>query len=98
MGVLAWIGTGLASAGAAAGAVLAILRLVRMLARANRRFVRVCDAVGELQPNSGQSMKDKLDDVHGRVVRMEGEVADLRQVHRDDTARIWQAIANRPRE
>lgn len=63
--------------GGAAGALLAIGALVRAVWRANRRLVVVVDAVQELVPNSGHSMKDQVSQTKTAVEDLAVTVAAL---------------------
>lgn len=67
-----------------AGGVYALVRLLRMLWRANRRIVRAVDMVPrmaqlaeELSPNSGHSIKDKVNEAAAAAVRTERKVDDV---------------------
>ncbi|MFI0406570.1 hypothetical protein [Actinomadura sp. 3N508] len=53
--------------GGVAAAVAAIGFLLRGAWRTNRRFVRIADAVTELSPNSGHSIKDTVDRIETKV-------------------------------
>lgn len=53
--------------GGVAGAIAAICFLIRGAWRTNRRFVRIADAVTELSPNSGHSIKDTVHRIEAKV-------------------------------
>jgi hypothetical protein len=79
MHLLEWLGIG-------AGSLLALGALVRALWRSNRRIVKIVDAVQELAPNGGRSMKDtvtrterKVDETAVKVDATSRELCELRQ-------------------
>lgn len=47
-------------AGAGAGALAAVAALLRSIGRTTRRIVHIADAVNELVPNGGSSIKDQI--------------------------------------
>lgn len=54
--------------------VLALARLGRGAWRVNRRIVRIADAVTELSPNSGHSIKDRVEQTAKTAERTEKKV------------------------
>jgi hypothetical protein len=79
MHLLEWLGIG-------AGSLLALGALVRALWRSNRRIVKIVDAVQELAPNGGHSMKDtvtrterKVDETAVKVDETARELCELKQ-------------------
>src|SRR5690606_23770611 len=72
-GVHMTLTTVLAILGGCAG-LLAAARLIRGLWRVNRRIVRIADLVTELSPNSGHSIKDKVDQTAESTLRTEQKV------------------------
>jgi hypothetical protein len=79
MHLLEWLGIG-------AGSLLALGALVRALWRSNRRIVKIVDAVQELAPNGGRSMKDtvtrterKVDETAVKVDETVRELCELKQ-------------------
>ena len=65
--------TVLAILGGCAG-LLAAARLIRGLWRVNRRIVKIADLVTELSPDSGHSIKDKVDQTAESTLRTEQKV------------------------
>lgn len=79
MDLLIWFGGG-------AAALLALGALARGLWRINRRIVTIVDAVKELTPNGGRSIKDtvtrterKVDDTATKVEDTARELCELKQ-------------------
>lgn len=62
--------------GGGAGALLAIGAVLRWLWRANRRIVVIVDAVQELSPNHGHSIKDQVTDTAKDVAEIKAAFAD----------------------
>lgn len=72
--------------GGGSAALLAIGALARSVWRINRRIVTIVDAVKELAPNGGHSIKDtvtrterKVDDAAQKVDDTAQELSELRQ-------------------
>jgi hypothetical protein len=72
--------------GGGAAALLAIGAFVRGMWRLNRRIVVIVDAVQELSPNGGRSMKDtvtrterKVDDTAHKVDETARELCELKE-------------------
>ncbi|WP_165964236.1 hypothetical protein [Actinomadura sp. KC216] len=61
------------------GGVYALVRLLRGAWRVNRRIVRIADAVTELSPNSGHSIKDQVTETARIAARTESDVKKLRR-------------------
>lgn len=72
MHLLEWLGI-------AAGSLLALGTLARALWRFNRRIVGIADAVLELVPNGGRSMKDTLNRTERKVDETAAEVCELKR-------------------
>lgn len=79
MDLLIWFGGG-------AAALLALGALVRGLWRINRRIVVIVDAVRELAPNGGHSIKDtvtrteeKVDETVAKVEETTRELCELKR-------------------
>ncbi|WP_426543371.1 hypothetical protein [Streptomyces sp. UG1] len=60
-------------AGAVCGALAAIGVVARWAWRVNRRGVRIYELVTELSPNSGHSVKDKVDTIQAAVTDLADE-------------------------
>ena len=65
--------------GGGAAALLAIGALARSVWRINRRIVTIVDAVKELSPNGGRSIKDTVTRTERKVDETAQELAELRQ-------------------
>jgi hypothetical protein len=65
--------------GGSAAALLAIGAAVRGAWRLNRRIVVIVDAVRELAPNGGRSIKDVVDRTERQVNETAQEVCELKQ-------------------
>ncbi len=63
--------------GGGAGALLARGTLARAVWRVNRRIVVIVDAVQELSPNHGRSVKDQVTETRRDVVEIKTTVAEL---------------------
>jgi hypothetical protein len=72
--------------GGGAAALLAIGALARSMWRLNRRIVVIVDAVQELSPNGGRSMKDTVTRTEQKVDDAASKV-DATAAKVDDTAR-----------
>lgn len=79
MDLLIWLGGG-------AAALLALGALARSVWRINRRIVTIVDAVKELTPNGGRSIKDtvtrterKVDETAARVDDTARELCELKR-------------------
>lgn len=72
MHLLEWLGI-------AAGSLLAIGALTRALWRFNRRTVVIVEAVKELVPNGGSSMKDTVHRTEGKVDETARELSELKR-------------------
>lgn len=79
MDLLIWLGGG-------AAALLALGALARAVWRINRRIVVIVDAVKELTPNGGRSIKDtvtrteqKVDETAARVDDTARELCELKE-------------------
>jgi len=72
--------------GGSAAALLAIGAFVRGMWRLNRRIVIIVDAVQELSPNGGRSMKDTVTRTEQKVDDAASKV-DATAAKVDDTAR-----------
>ncbi len=81
--------TVVAVGGGSIAAVLGGARIVAGAWRINRRIVKISDAVVELSPNSGHSIKDKVNETAETAARTEAKVDDL-------TARLDEHISNHP--
>jgi hypothetical protein len=64
--------------GGGAAALLAIGALVRSMWRINRRIVTIVDAVRELAPNGGGSIKDTVTRTERKLDETTQEVCELR--------------------
>lgn len=65
--------------GGGAAALLAIGALARSVWRINRRIVTIVDAVKELSPNGGRSIKDTVTRTERKVDETAQELSELRQ-------------------
>lgn len=72
MDLLIWFGGG-------AAALLAIGALARAAWRINRRIVVIVDAVRELTPNGGRSIKDTVTRTEQKVDETTRELCELKQ-------------------
>jgi hypothetical protein len=72
MDLLEWLGIG-------AGSLLALGALARVLWRFNRRIVKIVDAVQELVPNGGHSIKDTVTRTEEKVDETARELCELKQ-------------------
>lgn len=72
MHLIEWLGIG-------AGSLLAIGALGRALWRFNRRIVGIADAVLELVPNGGRSIKDTVTRTERKVDDTARELGELKQ-------------------
>jgi methyl-accepting chemotaxis protein len=79
MDLLIWLGAG-------AAALLALGALARGLWRVNRRIVVIVDAVRELTPNGGHSIKDTVTRTEEKVDETASKV-DATAAKVDETAR-----------
>ncbi|MEV2277883.1 hypothetical protein AB0I72_20085 [Nocardiopsis sp. NPDC049922] len=68
--------------GGAAGALLTIGALIRAAWRANRRIVRIANAVDELVPNGGNSIKDQVTRIEGQITTLTKRFDDHLADHR----------------
>lgn len=64
--------------GGGAAALLAISALARTLWRVNRRIVTIVDAVRELAPNGGRSIKDTVTRTERKLDETTQEVSELK--------------------
>lgn len=71
------LNTTLVSIGGSAGAVAAVSVVARGAWRSARRIVRIAEAVEELTPNSGHSIKDTVTRIDERLDGMDGRLAVL---------------------
>ncbi|MGP4084188.1 hypothetical protein [Streptomyces sp. KR55] len=84
MNLLIYLGSG-------AAALVALGALARGAWRVNRRVVTIVDAVQELSPNSGHSIKDQVSSTAQDVAEMKESITDLTRrfdAHLDDHDRI----------
>lgn len=65
--------------GGGAAALLAIGALARGVWRINRRIVTIVDAVQELSPNGGRSIKDTVTRTERKVDATTAEVSELKR-------------------
>ena len=65
--------------GGGAAALLAIGALARSVWRINRRIVTIVDAVKELSPNGGRSIKDTVTRTERKVDDTARELGELKQ-------------------
>ncbi len=65
--------------GGGSAALLAIGALARGIWRINRRIVTIVDAVQELSPNGGRSIKDTVTRTERKVDETAQELSELRQ-------------------
>lgn len=65
--------------GGSAAALLAIGALARGIWRINRRIVTIVDAVKELSPNGGRSIKDTVTRTERKVDDTTRELCELKQ-------------------
>lgn len=65
--------------GGGAAALLAIGALARGIWRINRRIVTIVDAVKELSPNGGRSIKDTVTRTERKVTDTARELCELKQ-------------------
>lgn len=72
MDLLIWLGGG-------AAALLALGALTRGLWRINRRIVVIVDAVRELSPNGGRSIKDTVTRTERKVDETARELCELKE-------------------
>jgi hypothetical protein len=72
MDLLIWLGGG-------AAALLAMGALARSVWRINRRIVVIVDAVRELTPNGGRSIKDTVNRTERKVDETTRELCELKQ-------------------
>jgi hypothetical protein len=72
MDLLIWLGAG-------AAALLALGALARGLWRVNRRIVVIVDAVRELTPNGGHSIKDTVTRTEEKVDETARELCELKE-------------------
>jgi hypothetical protein len=72
MDLLIWLGGG-------AAALLALGALARSVWRINRRIVVIVDAVKELTPNGGRSIKDTVTRTERKVDETARELCQLKQ-------------------
>lgn len=72
MDLLIWLGGG-------AAALLALGALARAAWRINRRIVVIVDAVKELTPNGGRSIKDTVTRTERKVDATTAEVCELKR-------------------
>ncbi len=72
MDLLIWLGGG-------AAALLALGALARSVWRINRRIVVIVDAVKELTPNGGRSIKDTVTRTERKVDETAQEVCELKR-------------------
>lgn len=72
MNLLIWLGSG-------AAALLALGALARGLWRINRRIVVIVDAVRELAPNGGRSIKDTVTRTEQKVDQTTQELCELKR-------------------
>ena len=71
------LNTTLVSIGGSAGAVAAVSVVARGAWRSARRIVRIAEAVEELTPNSGHSIKDTIGRIDERLDGMDDQLAAL---------------------
>lgn len=67
----------LVQTGAGAGALLAIIGILRGFWRMNKRLVMISNAVAELMPNGGKSIKDRVTSIDTRVASLDSRVEKL---------------------
>lgn len=72
MDLLIWLGAG-------AAALLALGALARGLWRVNRRIMVIVDAVRELTPNGGHSIKDTVTRTEEKVDKTARELCELKE-------------------
>lgn len=65
--------------GAGAAALIAISALARGVWRINRRIVTIVDAVKELTPNGGRSIKDTVTRTERKVDETARELCELKE-------------------
>jgi hypothetical protein len=69
--------TVLETVGAVVATVLGLGAIARGAWRANRRLVRITDAVTELSPNGGHSIKDRVEENAATAARTEAKLDQL---------------------